>query len=78
MTIVDTLVKALEVLKRMNDPLICPPETTLWACDTEVADIELKVEGPVGNGKATCVSIYGGPHVDFGDGQVLLIPYHMT
>ena len=61
----------MEVLKRMNDPAICPPETTVWACDTEVADIELKVEGPVGNGKATCVSIYGGPDVDFGlDGQV--------
>lgn len=30
----------------------------------------------MGNGNCTCVSIYGGPHVDFGDGQVLLIHYY--
>ena len=39
-----------------------------WACDTEVADIDLSSVGPVGNGKVTCVSIYGGPTIDFGDG----------
>ena len=40
----------------------------VWACDTEVADIDLKCVGPVGNGIVTCVSIFGGPDVDFGDG----------
>jgi len=39
-----------------------------WACDTEVMDIDVKTEGPVGNGHVTCISIYGGPDVDFGDG----------
>ena len=31
-------------------------------------DIDLKLVGPVGNGRVTCVSIYGGPEIDFGDG----------
>lgn len=39
-----------------------------FACDTEVADIDLKTEGPVGNGKVTCISIYGGPNVEFQEG----------
>jgi DNA polymerase I-like protein with 3'-5' exonuclease and polymerase domains len=39
---------------------------TIWACDTEVADIDLKTVGPVGNGKVVCASVYGGPEVDFG------------
>lgn len=40
----------------------------IWACDTEVADIDLKVQGPIGNGKVICASVFGGPDVDFGDG----------
>jgi hypothetical protein len=39
-----------------------------WACDTEVANIDVKTQGPVGNGNVICVSIYGGPTVDFGAG----------
>merc|ERR1711908_12850 len=31
-------------------------------------DIDLKLVVPVGNGRVTCVSIFGGPEVDFGDG----------
>ena len=37
-----------------------------FACDTEVCDINVRTEGPVGNGKVTCISIYGGPNIDFG------------
>lgn len=37
-----------------------------FACDTEVADINVRVEGPIGNGVVTCISIYGGPSIDFG------------
>lgn len=43
-----------------------------WACDTEVADIDVKKVGPVGNGKVICVSIYGGDSVDFGGGNSTL------
>ena len=37
----------------------------IWACDTEVADIDLKNVGPVGNGRVICFSIFGGPDVHF-------------
>lgn len=37
-------------------------------CDTEVADIDLKKVGPVGHGRVTCLSIFSGPTVDYGDG----------
>ncbi|CAE7235324.1 POLIB, partial [Symbiodinium sp. KB8] len=33
------------------------------ACDTEVADIDVASQSPVGNGKVICASIYSGPHV---------------
>lgn len=39
------------------------------ACDTEVMGIDLKTEGPVGNGYVTCVSIYSGPDFDYGLGE---------
>lgn len=51
---------ALDTLKTAN---------VVWACDTEVADIDVKTVGPVGNGRVTCVSIYGGPSIDFGFGE---------
>eukprot|EP00605_Chrysophyceae_sp_TOSAG23-4_P000645 GSChrysophyteH1.ASY1.ANO1.726.1 assembled CDS len=62
-TIVDTPEKARNVVKILE----ANPEH-IWACDTEVADIDVKSQGPVGNGFVTCVSIFGGPDIDFGDG----------
>lgn len=44
-----------------------------WACDTEVADIDVKNQSPVGNGKVICASIYGGENIDFGTGSTLWI-----
>jgi DNA polymerase-1 len=43
-------------------------DDVIWACDTEVADIDVKKVGPVGNGKVVCVSLYGGRDFTF-DGQ---------
>ena len=40
----------------------------IHACDTEVADIDIKEQGPVGNGRVTCLSIFSGPEHDFGRG----------
>lgn len=45
----------------------------IWACDTEVVDIDLKEKGPVGNGKVICASIYGGDNINFGTGSTLWI-----
>ncbi|BFI30949.1 DNA polymerase I [Marchantia polymorpha subsp. ruderalis] len=39
------------------------------ACDTEVADIDIKKESPVGHGRMICFSVYCGPEADFGDGK---------
>jgi len=62
-TIIRTKADALIALQAlMNAPL----ETTFHACDTEVMDIDLSKEGPVGNGYVTCLSIYSGPHFDYG------------
>jgi len=57
--------RALKVLKTLDT-------NRIWACDTEVADIDLKMQGPVGNGRVICVSIYGGPDVNFSDGSSTL------
>ncbi|XP_057856787.2 DNA polymerase I B, chloroplastic/mitochondrial isoform X2 [Cryptomeria japonica] len=39
------------------------------ACDTEVADIDVKTESPVGHGKIICFSVYCGLEASFGDGK---------
>ena len=62
-TVVTDRDKAIDALK-----ILSINDDKVWACDTEVMDIDVKSQGPVGNGRVTCVSIYGGPEVDFGDG----------
>ncbi len=39
-----------------------------FAVDTEVADIDVKKVGPIGNGRVICLSVYAGPSVDLGGG----------
>ena len=46
---------------------ILPPSLPLSL--PQVADLNLKTEGPVGNGRVICFSVYGGPDVDFGHGK---------
>ncbi|TDH65212.1 hypothetical protein CCR75_000265 [Bremia lactucae] len=43
------------------------------ACDTEVGQIDVKAVGPVGNGFVTCLSLYSGPEVDFGNGPYVWV-----
>jgi hypothetical protein len=57
-----TVMAALMKAKSENPQLI-------FACDTEVMDIDLKEVGPVGNGYVTCISVYAGPDFDFGLGN---------
>lgn len=45
----------------------------MFACDTEVADIDVKKQSPCGNGTVVCASIYAGPDVDFGSGPRLFV-----
>ena len=37
----------------------------VWACDTEVAEIDITKESPCGHGKVICFTVYGGEDVDF-------------
>ena len=59
--------RVLEILRNANTA-----NGRVWACDTEVADIDLSLVGPVGNGKVISFSTYGGPDVDFGFGKSVL------
>lgn len=67
-TIIDTEAKARQALDQLMSL-----EHTIHACDTEVADIDVKNQSPVGNGTVTCATIYCGPGVDFGSGDCLWI-----
>ncbi|CAN1768174.1 DNA polymerase I B, chloroplastic/mitochondrial [Linum perenne] len=39
------------------------------ACDTEVSNIDLKVQTPIDHGELICFSIYSGPEADYGNGK---------
>lgn len=44
----------------------------VFACDTEVANIDVKQETPVNHGEVTCFSIYCEPKADFGGGKTCI------
>ena len=63
-----TMVQDKQMAKKVIQQLMALGPDHIHACDTEVADIDIKSEGPVGNGYVTCLSIYSGPSLDFGNG----------
>lgn len=67
-----TIINTKEEAKRVVKILESHPKA-IWACDTEVVDIAIKEQSPVGNGKVICASIFGGDQVNFGDGSTLWI-----
>ena len=64
----DTAKKVLRILQLLEDD-----GDRVHACDTEVANISLKDQSPVGNGRVICASVYSGPDIDFGSGPRLWI-----
>ena len=68
-----TVVRTPEEAKRAVDVLRSLPSDTFHACDTECVDLKLDSQSPVGNGRVTCVSIFSGPDVDFGNGPRLWV-----
>lgn len=64
-----TMVQDVKTAKRIVKQLLDLGPNVFHACDTEVADIDVKNQGPVGNGFVTCLSIYSGPEYDFGNGS---------
>nr|PNR49997.1 hypothetical protein PHYPA_011894 [Physcomitrium patens] len=63
--VVDSVEKASMVVEH----LMSKYKDVVHACDTEVTEIDVKNESPVGHGRITCFSIYCGPTADFGDGK---------
>ncbi|CAM9468731.1 unnamed protein product [Chrysoparadoxa australica] len=61
------IVRDVETARKVVKVLMAHPEV-YHAVDTEVADIDIKTEGPVENGRVICLSVYSGPTVDYGDG----------
>ncbi|XP_010060415.2 DNA polymerase I A, chloroplastic/mitochondrial [Eucalyptus grandis] len=56
---------AKEVVRKLTNQY----KHLVHACDTEVAEIDVKQATPVDHGEITCFSIYSGPQADFGNGK---------
>jgi DNA polymerase-1 len=67
-----TLVQTSGDAERVLDKLMSLPKH-YHACDTEVANIDVTTQSPVGNGNVICATVYSGPDVDFGTGSRLWI-----
>ncbi|KAG0586378.1 hypothetical protein KC19_2G086100 [Ceratodon purpureus] len=63
------IVNSVEMATKIVEQLMGEYKDLVHACDTEVAEIDVKNESPVGHGRITCFSIYCGPGADFGDGK---------
>lgn len=61
--VVDSIDKARLVVSMLTTKY----KDLIHACDTEVANIDVKGETPVDHGEVICFSIYPGPEADFGD-----------
>lgn len=63
--VVDSIPAAREVVRLLTTQY----KDLVHACDTEVANIDVKDETPVDHGEMICFSIYSGPEADFGNGK---------
>ena len=68
-----TVVNTLAAAKKAAAQLMSAPSGVFHAADTEVADIDVTVESPVGHGRVVVLSVYSGPDMDFGSGPKLWI-----
>ncbi|XP_073151319.1 DNA polymerase I A, chloroplastic/mitochondrial-like isoform X2 [Henckelia pumila] len=63
--VVDSITSAKQVVNMLTNQY----KNRIHACDTEVANIDVKEETPVNHGEIICFSIYSGSDADFGDGK---------
>jgi DNA polymerase-1 len=63
-----TIVRSAEAARKVVDILEKLPVDVHHAWDTEVSEIDVATQSPVGNGKVICASFYSGPEIDFGTG----------
>ncbi|WOL06423.1 DNA polymerase I A, chloroplastic-like isoform X1 [Canna indica] len=61
--VVNNISTAKEVVRLLTTTY----QNLVHACDTEVANIDVKSDTPVGHGEIICFSIYSGPQADFGE-----------
>ncbi|XP_028097504.1 DNA polymerase I B, chloroplastic/mitochondrial-like isoform X1 [Camellia sinensis] len=63
--VVDNISMARKIVRMLTNQY----RHCVHACDTEVANIDVKQETPVNHGEIICFSIYPGPEANFGDGK---------
>ncbi|XP_042037339.1 DNA polymerase I B, chloroplastic/mitochondrial-like [Salvia splendens] len=63
------LVDSIHAAREVVHLLTTQYKDLVHACDTEVANIDVKEETPVDHGEVICFSIYSGPEADFGNGK---------
>ncbi|XAR56672.1 DNA-directed DNA polymerase [Bertholletia excelsa] len=63
------VVDNVSMARKVVGLLINGQKHRVYACDTEVARINVKQETPVDHGEIICFSIYSGPELDFGHGS---------
>lgn len=63
------LVSDLAEAERVAELALTSHRARVFACDTEVMEIDVKKESPVGHGVMTCFTFYAGPDVDWGGGN---------
>eukprot|EP01018_Ginkgo_biloba_P010389 Gb_07861 [translate_table: standard] len=63
------IVDKVETARMVVGKLMGEYKHLIHACDTEVANIDVKKDSPVGHGRIICFSIYCGPQADFGNGK---------
>ncbi|KAL4152440.1 hypothetical protein PRNP1_009370 [Phytophthora ramorum] len=67
------LIQDEEGARRVLDKIKALGPDHFHACDTEVGQIDIKAVGPVGNGVVSCLSLYSGPDVDYGNGPYVWV-----
>ncbi|XP_043691379.1 DNA polymerase I A, chloroplastic/mitochondrial-like isoform X2 [Telopea speciosissima] len=63
--VVDHISVARDIVRKLTTQY----KGLVYACDTEVAKIDVKQETPVDHGEVICFSIYSGPTFDLGNGK---------
>lgn len=63
-----TIVSTREDAERVASVIAKLPSSTYHAWDTEVINIDLSNQSPVGHGTVICASFYSGPNIDYGNG----------
>lgn len=63
------MVTTVEEARRVVSIINKLPPSTYHAWDTEVADINVQEQSPVGNGRVICASFYSGPGINYGNGE---------